>query len=497
MTRPTAHVLGFIALALSAGVLDAQAPRRATTTNVRTVKLAWTKPIGMPQLSRDLGGILDASVRSGEWGVMVVSRTRGDTLFGRNADTQLLPASTMKVFTAALALDVLGPDHTFETVILREGAVSGGVLNGNLILKGAGDPAFGTKGADPLKILAKQVADAGITRITGSVIADGSAFDGRLVPEGWLSRYLHASYAARVSALSINQNLVAVRVSSDRKTMRASVELTPTLAGLPVTNALTVRAGSRSAAITVRQDPATGAFRVGGWIGALSVARSYSYVVENPELFVAAAFRAALANAGVKVTEPVAARRAAPSAVPVARYASQPVSELVTLMTGESNNHFAELIFRNTARKSGRQGSAESANTLLRAFLSDRVGTPGSGVYAADGSGLSTADRVTPRSLVGILDYSARAPWGQHFTSSLPVAGRTETLKSRMRGTPADGRLRAKTGTTSEVTSLGGYVTAANGEELVFAFIYNGTDRFRAREAIDAMGSTLASFTRF
>jgi D-alanyl-D-alanine carboxypeptidase/D-alanyl-D-alanine-endopeptidase (penicillin-binding protein 4) len=77
------------------------------------------------------------------------------------------------------------------------------------------------------------------------------------------------------------------------------------------------------------------------------------------------------------------------------------------------------------------------------------------------------------------------------------VAGRTETLKSRMRGTPADGRLRAKTGTTSEVTSLGGYVTAANGEELVFAFIYNGTDRFRAREAIDAMGSTLASFTRF
>jgi D-alanyl-D-alanine carboxypeptidase/D-alanyl-D-alanine-endopeptidase (penicillin-binding protein 4) len=499
MTRPDFRVFGLIALtAVSVAPLHAQAPRAGTSTSVRTVKLEWTTPVGTPALARDLGGILDASVKSGDWGVIVVSRTRGDTLFNRNADRQLLPASTMKVFTAALALDVLGPDHTLETVVLREGAVAGGTLTGNLVIKGAGDPAFGGKsGANPLKLLAQQVADAGIKRVSGAVIADGSAFDGRLVPEGWLTRYLHASYAARVSALSYNENLVAVRVAPVKGTTRATVTLTPTLAGLPVTNAVTVRKGSRSAGITVRQDAKTGAFRVGGWVGSLSVARSYSYVVENPELFVAAAFRAALADAGVSVAEPVDARRAAPSAVPVARYSSQPVRELVTKMTGESNNHFAELIFRNTARQNGRTGSADAANALLGTFLTDRVGTLSAGVYAADGSGLSTADRVTPRSLVGILDYSAKAAWAPYFTESLPVAGKTETLRTRMRGTPAAGRLRAKTGTTSEVTSLGGYVTAANGEELVFAFIYNGSDRFRAREAIDAMGSTLASFTRF
>jgi serine-type D-Ala-D-Ala carboxypeptidase/endopeptidase (penicillin-binding protein 4) len=487
-----------LAAAPSAAPLQAQARASSAATNVRTAKLEWTRPIGTGQLTRDLGGILDASVKSGDWGVIVVSRTRGDTLFNRNADAKLVPASTMKVFTAALALDLLGPEHRFETTVLREGTVRDGVLTGNLVFRGGGDPGFGNKGGDPLKQLAQQVRDAGIRRVTGSVVGDGSAFDGRLVPEGWLTRYLHASYAARVSANSYNQNLVAVRVAPIKGSKAASVTLTPTLAGLPVTNAVTVRAGSRSAGITVSQDKTTGAFRVGGWIGALATAKSYSYVVEQPDLFVAAAFRAALADAGVTVEQPVTARPAAPGAVEVTSLPSQPVRELVSTMTGASNNHYAELIFRNAARRgSGAPGSADEGNALLRRFLADRVGTAPESVFAADGSGLSTLDRVTPRALVGVLDYSARAAWATAFAAGLPVAGRTETLKTRMRGTPADGRLRAKTGTTSEVTSLSGYVTAANGEELVFAFIYNGTDRFRAREAIDAMGSTLASFTRF
>jgi serine-type D-Ala-D-Ala carboxypeptidase/endopeptidase (penicillin-binding protein 4) len=490
----SAIVLGVVALSSA----SAQA-RRPAATSVRTASLEWTAPIGTGQLIRDLGGILDASVVSGDWGVIVVSRTRGDTLFHRNADTQLVPASTMKVFTAAMALELLGPEHRLETTVLSEGPISAnGILHGNLVFRGGGDPGFGTKPGDaPLKHLAQQVRDRGITRVTGTVVGDGSSFDGRLVPDGWLPRWLQASYATRVSANSYSQNLVAVRVAPVKGTARATVTITPSLNGIPISNAVTVRDGSRSAAITVRQDPTTGAFRVGGWIGALAAARSYSYVVENPDLFVAAAFHAALRDAGVTVDLPVIARHASADAVTIAKISSRPMSELITTMTGSSNNHFAELIFRNAARTAGVPGSANTGNTLLRSFLADRVGTSGANVYAADGSGLSTHDRVTPRALVGVLDYSARAEWGPVLASALPVAGRTETLKSRMRGTPADGKLRAKTGTTSEVTSLSGYVTAANGEELVFAFIYNGSDRFRARDAIDAMGSTLASFTRF
>ena len=117
-------------------------------------------------------------------------------------------------------------------------------------------------------------------------------------------------------------------------------------------------------------------------------------------------------------------------------------------------------------------------------------------MFAADGSGLSTLDRVTPRAMVQLLGYARKAPWGAVLEQSLPVAGETETLKHRMRYTPAMGNLHAKTGTTNDVASLGGYVTAKDGEQLAFSFIYNGKDRWRAKEAMDAMGATLASFSR-
>jgi D-alanyl-D-alanine carboxypeptidase/D-alanyl-D-alanine-endopeptidase (penicillin-binding protein 4) len=124
------------------------------------------------------------------------------------------------------------------------------------------------------------------------------------------------------------------------------------------------------------------------------------------------------------------------------------------------------------------------------------VGVDSNAVVAADGSGLSTIDRVTPRSLVQLLAFSHRTQWSDAFHASLPVAGETELLARRMRATPAQGNLHAKTGTTNTVISLGGYVTAQDGELLAFAFIYNGWDRYTAKSTIDAMGATLASFVR-
>jgi D-alanyl-D-alanine carboxypeptidase/D-alanyl-D-alanine-endopeptidase (penicillin-binding protein 4) len=277
---------------------------------------------------------------------------------------------------------------------------------------------------------------------------------------------------------------------------KAEVSLWPTISGLPVSSSVTVRPGSRSASISVRQDATTGAFRITGWVGSASPTRGYSYTIENPELFAAAAFRAALLAEGVAVDGAVRERAVAPGATRVAGLPSRTLADLITQMNGESNNHFAELLFRNVAASTGTIGSADTGNAILHSFLSDKVRTPVSNIFVADGSGLSTLDRVTPRALVSVLEYSSKAPWASVFQSSLPVAGRTETLRGRMRGTPAQDRLRAKTGSTGEVTSLGGYVTTSAGEELAFAFIYNGSALARAKETIDAMGSTLASFSR-
>jgi D-alanyl-D-alanine carboxypeptidase/D-alanyl-D-alanine-endopeptidase (penicillin-binding protein 4) len=486
-------------LFMSAAALAAfRAPQAAAQSTVRPQppRALYSAPVGAGALDTALTKLLARS-GSGSWGVIVVSLSRGDTLFGRNADAALLPASTMKVFTAALALDYLGPQHQFETQVLREGPVDSttGVLNGDLVLRGAGDPSLGAPfGADPMRMLAREVAASGIRRITGAIVGDASAFDGRRIPDGWRERYLGASYAARVSALSYNGNLVHLTVRPAAG--KAQVTLSPTISGLPISSSVTVRAGSRSASIALRQDPVTGAFRISGWVGSRSPVRGYTYTIENPELFAAAALRAALLAEGIAVDGAVRERAAAPGAVRITGLPSRTLGDLVTQMNGESNNHFAELLFRNVAASTGNIGSADTGNAMLRSFLSERVRMPVASLFAADGSGLSTLDRVTPRSLVGVLDYSYRAPWSSVFQSSLPVAGRTETLRGRMRNVPAQDRLRAKTGSTSEVTSLGGYVTTTGGEELAFAFIYNGSELARAKQTIDAMGSTLALFMR-
>lgn len=460
--------------------------------------LKYTAPRGASQLLIDLESIVVRATRSGSWGVAVVSLESGDTLFTHDADRQLLPASTMKLFTSAVALERFGPDYRLVTEVLREGALGAdGTVRGHLVLRGTGDPSFSRRYADdasgetPLAAIARLVAQAGVRRVSGDIIGDASAFEDRKVPEGWRSRYLGASYAARVSALSYNENLLAITVKPAGKA--AAITFEPALSGLSVLNSVKVVAGRGSRISVVQRE---NGIEVRGTIGRASAGRRVQVVAEYPALVTTAAFRAALEQRGIAVDGRARLAKAASGAPRVAALSSASIRELISTMNGESNNHFAELLFRNAARSVGVVGSAENANILLRRFLWEKAQVPPTSVYAADGSGLSTADRVTPRAMVQLLGYAAKAPWRDVLEQSLPVAGRTESLRRRMRYTPAMGNLRAKTGTTNDVASLGGYVTSRGGERLAFAFIYNGRDRWRAKEAMDAMGATLANYQR-
>lgn len=453
-------------------------------------------------LANRLGELLASKVRNGTWGAMVVSLTTGDTLFARNAGVLLNPASTLKLYTTALAFEQLGPTHRFTTDVFRHGVLSHGTLTGDLIIRGGGDPAlsrrfFDGDGNGPMRALAKNVYDAGIRRITGDVIGDDRAFEQKAVPDGWLERYLHASYAARVSALSLNENLIHIVVTPGRAGRAAAVRLEPATTAFTITNSATTRAQSRGGQLTITGGE-DGVIRVRGWIGARSEARVYGLVVPEPALFTTGAFLRALRDAGVVVEGAARLGGTPPGALKVTSLPSPPLAELAGVMNRESINHYAELIFRNAARVASPAGvgSASMGNALLRDFMQIRVGATPQDVYAADGSGLSTLDRVTARSLVQLLSYAHRAPWSREFHESLPVAGREETLRLRMRGTPAQGNLHAKTGTTNDVVALSGYVAARTGEMLAFAFLYNGKDRWNARATIDAMGVTLADFGR-
>jgi D-alanyl-D-alanine carboxypeptidase/D-alanyl-D-alanine-endopeptidase (penicillin-binding protein 4) len=441
--------------------------------------------------------MLAGRTRSGEWGVMVVSLTRGDTLFALNPDAMLQPASTMKMYTAAIALDRLGPNHTFTTTIVRDGSVRDGVLDGSLYLRGDGDPSLSPRyfpGERPMDRLARQVAAAGVRRVTGDLVADASAFDDRLIPEGWQTRYLGAAYAARVSALSLNENVVWVVVTPVAG--RAQVALEPASTTIPLVSSVRLVGGSGGSISAFRASD--GSIHVRGSIGRNSGPRRYSLVVENPPLFTAGALHAALVAAGVTLDGSVRLGDAPKDGTPVATISSPPLWSIVGAMNRESINIFAELLFRSAGRAgTEREGSAKTGLEALREFMSEKVGAKAEVVFAADGSGLSVLDKLTARSMVQLLHYAHRAPWSAQFHASLPVAGESETLRGRMRGTPAQGNLHAKTGTTNTVVSLGGYVTARNGEVIAFAFMYNGADRWNARGAMDQIGATLAEFTRY
>jgi serine-type D-Ala-D-Ala carboxypeptidase/endopeptidase (penicillin-binding protein 4) len=476
----------------------ARAPVRAPIVPV----LRHTTPRGAEALTSDLGALLSSRTRNGEWGAMVVSITRGDTLFAHGAGSKLVPASTMKLFTAAIALERLGPEHTFSTDVLRDGAIGpDGTLKGNLVLRGDGDPSLSPRfvrggPSASMSLLAQLVAGAGIKRVTGDLIADASGFESRRIPEGWLTRYAGAGYAAPFSALTLNENIVIVGITPGKSGGAAIVFLEPASRGFTITN--TVRtvagAGTRISARRVGDDRVV----VSGTIGARAGTARYQLVVGDPVTFTAGALKAALESHGVKVDGELRTGRTPEQATIVTSLPSPPLARLVSVMNRESINIYAELLYRNAARGLDRQtvGSAESAGQTLRDFMTRDVGASADAVTATDGSGLSVLDRVTPRALVQLLDHAHRAPWGSAFHASLPVAGESELLRNRMRATPAQGNLHAKTGTTNEVIGLSGYVTAENGEILAFAFLYNGTDRWHARETIDAMGPTMAAFTR-
>ncbi|HEY3133283.1 MAG TPA: D-alanyl-D-alanine carboxypeptidase/D-alanyl-D-alanine-endopeptidase [Gemmatimonadaceae bacterium] len=498
------------ACAVTPTLLESQTTRR-TTTRRRVRRPSRNRPPVVPAVrytptrsSDDLAstlGNLAGRIRSGMWGGMVVSLTRGDTLYAYNAGEEMLPASTMKLLTSAIAFERFGPNYQFSTDALRDGAVADGTLSGNLYIRGDGDPALSGKflpggPSAPMNRLADLVWQKGVRHITGNIIGDASAFDDQKVPEGWLSRYLQASYAARVSALSLNENVVVVAVTPTAPGQAATVVLEPSTSAIPlVGNVRTVAGGGARLRFRKQSDGTIGAT---GSIGSRAGTRRYVYIVEDPPSFTTGAFRNALIARGIKVDGEIQLGKTPASAVKVASLLSPPLASMIAAMNRESINHYAELLFRNAARGPDRNltGSVSTASALLDQFFATKVGSDTTRLVFADGSGLSTLDRVTPRAQVQLLGYAHRATWGPWLHSSLPVAGDSELLRRRMRNTPAEGNLHAKTGTTNDVIALAGYVTAVNGEVLAFSFLYNGRDRWTAKSMIDVMSETLASFGR-
>jgi len=464
-------------------------------------------PPPLVSLRRDIDAVLaQPALEHGYWAVLVKSLASAETLYERDVRKLLMPASTMKIVTLAAAAAKLGWSFTFATDLFAAGPIDNGTLRGDLVVVGSGDPSITTQDADAMFAeWAERVKAAGIRTVAGRVVGDDNVFDDNELGFGWSWDDLADDYAAGVSALQFNENAVRVVVSPGPAAGdSAGVAISPAGSGLTVESAVTTAAAPLTTSIGVRRLPGSMRLALHGTIAVGAAPSTLTVSVDNPTLFFVSALRGALIAHGVDVRGPAVdvddvRDPPARSGAPIAAHRSAPLSTLAVRLMKASQNLYAETLLKTLAAgAAGRPADAESGRNQVASILA-AWGVGSDALIQRDGSGLSRYDYVTADALVTILahvdrDEALRAP----FEAALPIAGRDGTLANRMKGTPAEGNARAKTGSMSNVRALAGYVTSASGEPLVFAMLANNFDSpgETITRAEDAIVVRLAQFSR-
>jgi D-alanyl-D-alanine carboxypeptidase/D-alanyl-D-alanine-endopeptidase (penicillin-binding protein 4) len=447
--------------------------------------------------------------------VLVRSLGNDETLYAVNAHKLLMPASNMKIVTLAAAAERLGWDYQFETTIVARGPIADGALAGDLVVIGSGDPSLTSLDGRADRVFgewAERLKQLGVRAVAGEVIAgepagEAGAEEDRTLGFGWSWDDLPDAYAAGVGTLQFNENMVRVTITPGPAVGdTAGVGVAPAGSGLTIVNSVSTSAADGASSIGARRFPGSPRLELRGAVRLGSAPTVLSVSVDDPALFFVTALRAALIADGIdirgpSVTERATGRPASPQAsspvTPVATYRSPPLSALALRLMKNSQNQYAETLLKAVGAAAGPR-TADSGRAAAQATLA-AWGVPDGEVIQRDGSGLSRYDYVTPAAIVAILTHvdrieRLRGP----FEAALPVAGRDGSLADRMKGTPAEGNARAKTGSMSNVRALSGYVTAADGEPLVFAIIANNFEVSAdlAVKAIDAIVGRLARFRR-
>jgi D-alanyl-D-alanine carboxypeptidase/D-alanyl-D-alanine-endopeptidase (penicillin-binding protein 4) len=424
------------------------------------------------------------------WGVAVADAA-GDLVFGRNADRLFIPASNTKLLVTATAAALLPPDFTVVTSVYATGPVDAGVVRGDLVLYGRGDPAFSERcyavdtleagaceadPAAPLRALAAQLAGAGVREVTGEVVGDGSWFEPLLVHPGWETYDLAWWYAAPVSGLTFNDNSLTVRhAPGPAPGAPPSITIAPDYGDVALENrAVTGPAGSRPTFDVFRGAWAREYLAVGS-VPADAREETQYVAVADPNLYAARAFRAALADAGIRVgggawsTTDSARYAGARLGAPLAEVRSRPLRDWIFPILNTSQNLFAEVLLKQLGRQFRGVGSWEAGLDVERRFLIDSVGVDSTQFSLSDGSGLSAVNLVSPLAFTRLLGYIRRHPNWPAFAAGLPQSGQRGSLRFRFTGTPLEGRVRAKTGSISRVNTLSGYVERPDGSWRVFS----------------------------
>jgi D-alanyl-D-alanine carboxypeptidase/D-alanyl-D-alanine-endopeptidase (penicillin-binding protein 4) len=483
---------------------------------------AATSPSAI-ELARKIDREIDTGeYASARWGIFVVSMRDGRVLYSRNADKPITPASNMKIYTTAIALDTLGADYRWRTSVYSSAPPDqSGTINGDLVLYGRGAPDFSSEKTKDGPASMVQLADAlyerGVRRVRGRLVGDESYFRGEPLGDGWLWNDVQWYFGAEVSALTVNDNEVSINIKHASNTSgKTSIKVEPETDYVHILDETNVVETGRPSTLGITRGLSDNEVRVWGDFPAGSRDLSVRLSIHQPSLWAATLFRRILKERGIVVEGDTQVRDARShvekdsfdpqSAVELAFVNSKSLGALARATNKESINLNAELILRTLGKERGatapdsdpkrmrERGDDQAGLAVIRQWL-ERASVATGNLALHDGSGLSRLDLVTPEATAKLLIAIARTPAYSVFRDSLPIAGRDGTLKFRLRSSAA-GRILAKTGTLTYINSLSGYAITDDKEPLAFSIICNNeTAESSATRPIDAIATLLAAYS--
>ena len=463
---------------------------------VTTVPAALKDLSPREQLRRDLQALFtDPSTDRAHWSVNFSSLQNAELLYSLNSFRFMVPGSIQKTLTVTTAAERLGWDYRYTTRVLSTAPIGAdGRIDGDVVIVGSGDPSINPRHPDRWRAFddwALALEAKGVRSITGRLVGDDNAFAEPGWGFGWSWDDLHYGYGAEPSALQYNENKIEVMIGPGMTPgSRAIISTSPYGHGLVVNHEVTTAAAGERTLVDLSRMPGSVFLTVRGQIAVDAKPITVDASVENPTRLFVTALREALARHGILVAGGVVDIDELPAPyhheelheLIVDR--APPLSELIDVTLKWSRNIYAETLLLSMAPPSHAATAARGLEAMRETLRSWAV--PADFYIARDGSGLSRYNYMTGDAMVWLLTYLWADP--KHaalFQSTLPVAGVSGTLANRLRGTAAEGRVRAKTGTMSHVRSLAGYVTTLEGETIVFSMIAND---FRVSSAeIDAL----------
>jgi serine-type D-Ala-D-Ala carboxypeptidase/endopeptidase (penicillin-binding protein 4) len=435
------------------------------------------------ELRANLGRVFGAAVNHrGVWAVDIRSLDTGERLYELNAGKLMMPASNMKILTLAAAADALGWDYRFATTLATRGTTANGILHGDLIVRGTGDPSLNSREGRADIVLndwTRALQGAGIFSIDGRVVGDDQAFDDDGIGAGWAWDYLQYGYAAPVGALEFNENLATLTASPGSLPGATAIVTLSAGSGLELVNRATTGAAGSPNTIDYRRRLDRAVLEVSGSIPWGGPGSTRSVAVVNPTIFFAQSLKDGLGARGVVVTgdaadfDDIAAEMAGGELRVLAQTFSPPLKEIAAVLMKASQNMYAESLLKALGASRQGLGTAEGGRVAVRSTL-QAWGIPPDAHVIFDGSGLSRYNYVTASTLVAVLERMYRDPRHREaFVGTLPIAGRDGTIETRLRKTRAEGNAVAKTGSISNARSLSGFVKTRGGEMLVFSILAN------------------------